>query len=430
MRKILIHAGLSPLDRPPMDRVFRERLFTTNSGNLLFQYTAYRTLMTEDVQFTTRFLDRGDLPDEFIEQVNSEFDCVVLPMANNFRPGYNLLPRLTAFIRRLKIPCVVMGIGLQADSASEIANGFPFDGNVREFVDAILDHSATLGLRGELTAQYLEKLGYLPERHFTVIGCPSMYSRGGDLIRPDPRPLDESAGISLNYRKEQPANLFAFMDAARREYPRYSLLFQRAEEMFMLRYGLPVMYDYRRHKDDTGLYPTSRRDPEIRGGHAGGFASAPAWIHYMSQSPFSVGCRIHGNIAAVLAGTPALVFTIDTRTEELCRYHNIPFIPADRINGNTRLRDLYENTDFTTVVDGHDRRFRHFVDFLNANGLDHIYRDTMTPDDVPFDRALAALPEWGKITAERFITPARYYTGASIYWPTFKKRLRSKLKHL
>ena len=430
MGKILIHAGMSPLEQPPLGRVFREKLFTTNSGNLLFQYTAYRTLMTEGTEFITRFVHRGDLSDAFIEQVNSECECAVLPLANNFRSGFNLLKGLTAFVKRLKIPCVVMGIGLQADSAAEIEAGFPFDDDVRAFVDAILDHSAQLGLRGELTGEYLKKLGYAPERHFTVIGCPSMYARGGDLLVPDPKPLTADSPIGINYRKEQPANLFAFVERTASEFPNYSLLFQRAEEMLMLRYGMPVRYDYRRNLDDTGLYPTERSHPAIRGGHAVGFASARAWTGFMAQNRFSIGCRIHGNIAAVLAGTPAMVFTIDTRTEELCRYHNIPFIPAQTIDEHTRLADLYAQGDFASVGRGHEQRFRHFVDFLNANGLNHIYRDTLSPKDVPFDRAVAALPEWGKIEFEPDISLPRRMERASLLWPRVRDGVGGRLRRL
>ena len=428
MGKILIHAGMSPLDRPSMDRVFREHLFTTNSGNLLFQYGAYRTMMTDGAEFESRFLHLGDLADADIERINAECECVVLPMANNFRVGFNLMGNLTAFVRRLKIPCVVMGVGLQADSAADIQQGFPFDDSTRAFVDAVLDHSALLGLRGELTGEYLKSLGYSPERHFTVIGCPSMYSRGARLIAPQPKPLDADAPISINYRKEQPESLFRFMKVTENQFPRYRLLFQRVEEMSMLYYGLPIHYEYRRGMDDTGLYPTRRSDPEIRGGHAVGFASAHAWIQFMSRQRLSVGCRIHGNIAAVLAGTPALVFTIDTRTEELCRYHNIPFIPAGQIDKGTDLRDLYERTDFARVLEGHDRRFAHFVDFLNANGLKHIYAGDPARTDAPLDAAVAKLPPWGQIEASRFISPARLCKGAALYWPKVKKKIKRKLK--
>ncbi|MBQ3425451.1 MAG: polysaccharide pyruvyl transferase family protein [Clostridia bacterium] len=430
MRKILVHAGLSPLDRPDMDTVFRERLFTTNSGNLLFQYTAYRSLMTEDTQFISRFLDRGDLDDAFVERVNGECECVILPMANNFRPGYDLIRHLTAFVRRLKIPCVVMGVGLQADSADDIRGGFPFDEDVKSFVDAVLDHSAQLGLRGELTAEYLTKLGYSPERHFTVTGCPSMYARGIALPEPRLMPLTAEDPVSINYRKEQPGGLFAFMDRALSRYGRYTLLFQRVEEMFALRYGLPVMYEYRQHQDDDKPFPTSRSDPRVRKGHAAGFANAEAWFDCMARQRLSVGCRIHGNIAAVLSGTPALVFTIDTRTEELCRYHRIPFIPASQIDPDTDLRTLYEATDFAAVTRDHSRRFAHFVDFLNANGLTHVCGEGALPGSTPFDRAVAALPRWGEITSKGALSPIRYARGAALYWPKFKKRARAKLRHI
>ena len=430
MRKVLIHAGMSPLEQPELDEVFSRRLFTTNSGNLLFQYGVYRAMMTEDTEFITRFLDRGDLSEAFIERVNAECECVVLPMANNFRAGYDLMPNLTAFVKQLRIPCVVTGIGLQADSAEDIRHGFPFDDRVRDFISAVLDHSAMLGLRGEFTADYLSRLGFIPERHFTVTGCPSMYSRGSKLPEVRREPLTAASGICVNYRKEQPLNLFHMVDRATQDYSNYHLLFQRVEEMFMLRYGMPVMYDYRRHMDDESLYPTNRSHPAVRNQRAIGFANARAWMDFMGENQFSFGCRIHGNIAAVLSGTPALVFTIDTRTEELCRYHHIPFIPASQIEEATDLRVIYESTDFSDVHVGHEARFQHFVDFLNANGLRHAYSDSLTPERVPFDDALAKLPEWGLISAPKRMPPTMRLRGVRVYWPTLQKKIQGKLKYI
>ena len=195
MRKVLVHAGMSPLERPDIDRIFKEKLFTTNSGNLIFQYPVYRALMTEGTEFVSHLLQRNDVTDEFIEQVNAEFDCVVLPMANNFRNGISLVTGMTKFVKKLKIPCVVIGVGLQADDISQIGKGFPFDAAVKEFVSAVLDRSAMLGLRGEITGDYLASLGFKAEQHFTVTGCPSMYSRGARLpaLRTGARPARDRA---------------------------------------------------------------------------------------------------------------------------------------------------------------------------------------------------------------------------------------------
>ena len=429
MRKILIHAGMSPFDHPDLQTIFRDKLFTTNSGNLLFQFGSYRTLMTEGTEFTTRFLDRGNLSEEFIEQVNSEYDCVALPMANNFRGTYSL-KSITELVRKLTIPCIVMGIGLQAAGFEQIKQGFSFDESAKAFISAVLDHSALLGLRGELTGEYLKKLGFSPERHFTVIGCPSMYSRGLELPPARKTALGPGSRVSINYRKEQADNLYAFAGRVMALCPDYRLVTQRVEEMLMLRYGVPTVYTYAMRRDWNKPYPHNRRDPSVRAGKVFGYANALAWQRSMDDIDLSVGCRIHGNIAAVLSGAPAMVLTIDTRTEELCRYHNIPFIPADQINDRTDPRALYENTDFAHVRDGHAQRLRHFADFISANGIDHIYRDSLTPKDVPFDRALAALPAWGEIGCERHVSLSERWFGRHCIWSAVKGNVKWQLRNM
>jgi len=428
MRKILFHAGMSPLDRPAMRRIFYERLFTTNSGNLLFQYGVYRTLLTEDTQITSRFLDRRNmLSPEKLEEVNSGYDCVILPMANNFRGSYDL-KTVTKFIQGLKIPCVVTGIGLQTVDPARIQTGFPFDDDVKAFVSATLDHSATLGLRGEFTAEYLEKLGFSPERHFTVTGCPSMLSAGVRLPQPRVKALTADSPISVNYRKEQPENLLRFMEQTQKRMPHTLLTVQRVEEMGMMRYGLPLKYMYGDPNADLSRYPHDASHPAMREGRMLGFTSARTWIDTMKTVDLSIGCRIHGNIAAVLAGTPALVLTIDSRTEELCRYHGIPFIPAAQFDPDTDVRDLMERVDFTSPQRGHEQRVRHFLDFLDANGVGHIYKNTLEPEKVPLDEAIKALePGWGLIRSQARVPLSAHMEGWGLY---YKRKLRGKLGFL
>ena len=396
MRKILLHAGLSPLDQPSMGRVFRENMFTTNSGNLLFQYGAYRAMMTEDARITTTLFERpGNRKAAAIARFNEEYDCAVMPMANNFRGSYNLKP-LTALVKQLKIPCVVMGVGLQAPDASVIGDGFPFDGDVKAFVSAILDRSAMLGVRGEMTADYLSRLGFSPERHFTVIGCPSMYSRGARLPDVKPLALTGESRVNFGYRIDQPAKLAELLDRCMALFPNYHIVAQRREEMFMIRYGGSVNYTYDKANRCADLYPHDYTHPALREGRMVGFAGAHAWFEFMKRQDFNFGSRIHGNIASVLAGTPTLAVTLDTRMEELCRYHNIPHVPAAQVDASADPRALCEGVDFNRVHEGHAQRFSHFVDFLDANGLEHAYKGGDSAR-TPMDRALAALPEWGMV---------------------------------
>ena len=68
------------------------------------------------------------------------------------------------------------------------------------------------------------------------------------------------------------------------------------------------------------------------------------------------------------------------------------------------------------------------MDFLNANGLNHIYREDPGRTEAPLDRAVAALKPWGQIEADRIISPARLCKGAALYWPKVKKKIKRKLK--
>ena len=137
----------------------------------------------------------------------------------------------------------------------------------------------------------------------------------------------------------------------------------------------------------------------------------------MKGKDYSFGSRLHGNLSAVVSGTPAFVFTSDTRTEEICRYGNVPHMPVDDLREGADIRDILEKADFGGVCRDYEKRFAHYIDFLNANGVDHIYRDSLYPDRVPFDEAMRAVPAGvGRVysgclpPAERFRRRMKWYS--------------------
>ena len=391
MRKILIRAGVSPLKRNDADWILQKDRIGANSGNLMYQYSVFRTLMTEDAELTADYFYESNTTPEQMEKINSGYECVVLPLANAFRRDVPLKD-LTGFVRQLKIPCVVVGCGVQADSFAQLSEKLPFDEDAKAFVSAVLDRSAMLGLRGEMTAQYLKKLGFVPEKHFTVTGCPSLYTWGADLPEVRLSEMTKDSRISVNTRMKQRKALHQLLGRAIAEHPEYHLVLQKKDELALIRYGVPIFSSASAEKEGNGYYPRNLRHEAVRQGRAIGFVSARDWHDYLREKDFSFGSRIHGNIAAVVSGTPAFVFTTDTRTEELCRYHNIQYMPATQVQEGADIRDIVDRADFTSVHRGHAERFSHYLDFLNANSLPHIYRDTLHPQNVPFDRAEAMLP--------------------------------------
>ena len=181
----------------------------------------------------------------------------------------------------------------------------------------------------------------------------------------------------------------------------------------MLRYGNALRYTYQAANQHAVLYPHDSSHPAMQSGRVRGFISAYAWLQAMRSVDLNLGSRIHGCIAGVLSGAPTLALTLDTRMEELCRYHCIPFIPAAQVDAHADVRSLCESVDFNSVQRGHEERFRHFVSFLNANGLQNIYQDDLDVSESVLDRTLAKAPEWegGTITSSAHVPAARHLKG-------------------
>ena len=108
----------------------------------------------------------------------------------------------------------------------------------------------------------------------------------------------------------------------------------------------------------------------------------------MRSVDFAFGTRIHGNIAALLAGTPSYVLAHDSRSLELARYFAIPHRLISEVREDADAAGFYDESDFTELNRGHAARFDRLVDFLRLNGLEHIYAEGQDPDAL--DARLAA----------------------------------------
>ncbi|MBK5218076.1 MAG: polysaccharide pyruvyl transferase family protein [Propionibacteriales bacterium] len=111
------------------------------------------------------------------------------------------------------------------------------------------------------------------------------------------------------------------------------------------------------------------------------------WFDLLRGYQFSFGTRIHGNIAAILAGTPAMLLAHDSRTLELARYHEIPRRSVRKLPPDVRAADLYEQVDYTAFNAGHRARWEQFAAFLIRNGLPHVYEPGEDPS--AFDARMA-----------------------------------------
>ncbi|WP_162243160.1 MULTISPECIES: polysaccharide pyruvyl transferase family protein [unclassified Leifsonia] len=359
-------------------------------GNLLFTNSVFRAV---NVRGATTVSDSlltelpGGQADEYIDRINNEFDLFVIPLANAFRPQYEAsLKRLTTVIRRLKIPVVVTGVGVQALEVSEggLSAGQQLDTSAREFMTAVLERSASVGVRGERTAAYLSALGF-GQRNVEIIGCPSLYDQA--VAAPMVKRVDaitETSPLAINITPSAPG-IGGVVQHNVEKYRDLVYVPQEHHELGMLLWGDKIKHSDARlplHADHE-LY----REDRIRF-----FVDPASWYEFMRGRDFAFGTRIHGTIAALAAGTPGVLISHDERTRELADYHRIPYHQAD----DSSVFDaaaLYEGADFSEFNAFRAESFQRYTEFLEHNDVAHIFTPGNENPDYDAQLAATAYPE-------------------------------------
>ncbi len=160
--KILMRGGKSPLTRVSYDETLKNNLLGTNSGNLIFADSVFRTLYSKNTTIDVAGYSAKPKTKEQAEKINAKYDMLILPFANAFRKDFiPLLDRFTKLINQVKIPVVVTGIGAQAAINSDLSELDFMKDSATEFCKAVLQRSASIGVRGEFTKRYLDSLASL-----------------------------------------------------------------------------------------------------------------------------------------------------------------------------------------------------------------------------------------------------------------------------
>jgi hypothetical protein len=379
MSRILLRAHKDPFRVVEPARVFRRNLIGDNVGNLLFSSASYKLLQTEGTTVEVGSMKGGVAE---AERINAEHDHVVIPLANAFRHSYvDSLDRMSETIEALKVPVTVLGVGAQMKLDGDPGRLDAMKASVTRFVRAVLDRSPSIGVRGEFTEQYLTGLGF---RDVEVVGCPSLFLHGPGLrVEKRVAALNRSSRISLNLSPYVPG-LGPIVQHNMVRYPNLRYAAQHRDALGML---LDRDFQGKQHATDQSVLPTHHGHPLVRDGRTSFFVDPEPWMRYLAGFDYSFGTRIHGNIAALLAGTPATVLAHDSRTLELVRYYDIPHRTMTELGPVVDAAELYAAADFTAFNAGHAARFDRFAAYLGAHGLRHVYEPGEDP--TRFDRRAA-----------------------------------------
>ena len=211
MRRILVHCPMPFYGTSNVSKILKQNLVNLNSGNLLFYTGVARTIMTSDCVITNMNIG-AKLSDDKIDEINNVYDMCVIPLANAFRPEYmSALQNMTDNINKLKMPCAVVCVGAQKKSGESWNDITVNTDSVQRFIRSVLSKSATIGVRGYETGDYLKLLGFEEGRDFTVVGCPSMYLYGDNLPVPKHTNLTHDSKVSITLKPVVQRELYDFI---------------------------------------------------------------------------------------------------------------------------------------------------------------------------------------------------------------------------
>lgn len=390
MAKILLRSARDPFDviEAGDPRAWGIGFYGTNVGNLLFADSTHRLLSVPGTEIVANHFvhERRAFTADEVAAVNDEYDHFVVPLANALRPEFTRpLTRLTAFIEQLSIPTTIVGIGAQLSlDELDTAPGDELAALHRRFMNSVLERSPKVGVRGEITAEYLRRLGYGDE-HVEIIGCPSIYLNGPDFTVRDERstPIADEDPIAVSMSPLTSPWFETYVDAFADRHPQMTYVGQTHHDFAMLQWG-------RHRQPEMGIDRDHRLYTEDR---TRMFLDAGSWMRFLATQRFAFGTRIHGNVAAVLAGTPAMVIAHDSRVLELCDYHGLPYTMLDSMldssRAETTVDELFQAADFTNFHNRLADGWKRLTAFLDDAGLANVAQPDQT--SAAYDAELAAL---------------------------------------
>jgi len=158
---------------------------------------------------------------------------------------------------------------------------------------------------------------------------------------------------------------------ARRAYERFPSLMYYAQNLVdaeLLYWG-----DTSQESGDRQAFPLQLSHPLLREDKVRVPVDPATWISELRSYDFVYGTRIHGNIAALLAGTPSVVLVHDSRTLELSRYFELPHRMLRDVPAGIDPQELADAADYASMFAGHHQRFSRLSAFLGKNSLDNTY---------------------------------------------------------
>lgn len=298
------------------------------------------------------------------DEINSNFDMVIYPMANFFSRTYcKDTSGITKDLSGLRIPVYIIACGAQAQSYEELDELVRDIGEQsKRFIETVYQTGGEFALRGRFTKEFFSRLGFPTA---VATGCPSLFQMGPDLtIRKGE--LDEE------YIKPIINGKIKGFERILRECPKGEYFDQ--DTFISCLYNADYFHNRSLKRDILFYRNYSIYQAQLLAeGRIKFIADLNDWLRYIREGAFdySFGTKIHGSIMPILAGIPATVLAIDSRTREMAEFFDIPWelFRKNHRYSKEELIESYRTADYTQFNLKFRDRFAAFERFLQERGI-------------------------------------------------------------
>lgn len=339
-------------------------------------------------------IQRYDSIDELADLICNNFDYLVIHEANLIRYfGANkeesesstvLYKKMADLLLMLKIPFAVFGVGLQNYSELPTSKA-DFDQNILSYLQVCEQKANAICVRGELTKKYLNGVLGL-DRNIFVTGCPSMFVYPQNLLGIEYLGLDKvkrvaSAGyLSPYFVYWQKYRIDVLKEITQRFYSDY--FFQEdiyqlfGQEDFLYNYATGELGKQEVYGKLSECWINEHGDKfnisDLLFNHFYFYNNSVAWRTRLSGYDLYIGDRLHGGIAALQCGIPAIFLYDDDRLGEMKEFFLLPSVSLSECKENSlwdKINDVYSNQSVIDFQENYREKYQFFNDLLVNIGL-------------------------------------------------------------
>lgn len=348
MKKVAI-IGLGPEYNYPKDH----KLWQSDNTKYASNHGASLIARTLISMFDAEYFDIS----EGAARLNETYEYCVIAFATHATVARDVTA-YADFVEKLSVPVALFSLGIQ-DYSSRNEPIRPLHDSIKRILNKVISSTGIIGVRGFYTASLLYKNGY---RDVVPVGCPTLYR---NMVAKFEVPPVKSINKVVNVYHRTISNLGS-------ELLNVDVILGQDfldEVVFSDGYAQNPI-----RQRELELYNSTNNNAiEILAKKGYFTRDFSDWFDCIGSADFVIGPRLHGCVAAITQGIPALMIARDLRVEEIADFYSIPYITYDNYAGET-IGELSQLADYTRFNRIYEARYKNFVKFLDDVGLTKYYQ--------------------------------------------------------